>query len=256
MDSVVQGGQQTPDWDSVQGKGAPRRWWPLALSLVMPGLGEATTGYTRGYFLMAADVASLGAAYHYDQAGDEEEAKYIAFADQYWSEELWAEALRTVDTAPWFGTNYQNPEDVPLFVPKDEDPREYYENLGKWDIFWYGWADSRTPIEVQPGWDWENPPVEFMTPLRDQYINMRNASNDDYKWRDRFLSLSLLMRVFSVVEVAYLEGFIGGKYNNDYEGPGIGGKVARLGDEDGARLNWFVDASRPTESRLGLQLRY
>ncbi len=256
MDAVLQQDEESlPDWESAQASGAPRRWWPLLLSAALPGLGEATTGYTRGYFLIAADLASLGLAYSENEKGDEKEEDYLAFADAHWSEELWEEALRTTDTSPWFGTNYQSKEEVPLYVSKEEDEREYYENLGKWDIFWYGWSDSRTDIGADPYWDWNSPPENFMTPLRDQYLDMRTESNDAYESRDRYLAVSLLLRVFSVLEVAYLEGFIGGKYNNGYEGPGVGGTLTQS-DLDGRRLNWFVDASNPKQSRLGLQLRY
>ncbi len=254
---VAEGEEVTPDWETSGAAGAPRRWWPLVMSAVLPGLGEAVTGHMRGYFLMAADVASIGASVHYDQVGDDREDEYIAFADAHWSEDRWEEALRTEDQAEWFGTDYQSKDEVPLYVSREEDAREYYENLGKWDIFWYGWEDSKPRSITDPvDWDWAHPPAEFMTPLRDQYLDMRTASNDAYDKSNTFRSISLILRVFSVVQVAYLEGFVGGRYKSDYEGPGVGGSLAHLEESHGAQVNWFVDAGSIRQARLGLQVRY
>ena len=139
-----------------------------------------------------------------------------------------------------------------------DDPREYYENLGKWDVFWYGWEDSKPRGIGNPDitWDWDHPPEDFMTPLRDQYLNMRVESNDDYSKRDTLHSVSLILRVLSVVQVAYLEGFIGGHGKNSYEGPGVGGSVADLEQSYGAQVHWFVDAANIQNARVGLQVRY
>ena len=247
-----------PDWDAVQARQAPRRWWPLAMSAVLPGLGEAVTGHVRGYVFMAADLAAIGGSIYYDQQGDDKQKEYIAFADAHWSQDDWTDAIENYDQAPWFGTDYQSIEEVPLWVRKEDDPREYYENLGKWDIFWYGWEDSkpRSIGDTDITWDWMHPPENFMTPLRDQYLNMRTESNDDYSKRDTLHSVSLILRVLSVVQVAYLEGFIGGRYKSDYEGPGVGGSLAHLEESHGAQVNWFVDAGNIQNARLGLQVRY
>jgi len=256
---LAQGEEPVPDWEDSHAHGAPKRWWSLALSAAVPGLGEAVTGHKRGYLFMAADAASIFGAVHYNKKGDDKETEYIAFADAHWSETQWEEALRTVDTSPWFGTDYRDKskEDVPLYVSKEQDAREYYENLGKWDIFWYGWEDSK-PGSLGDGitWDWTNPPPDFITPLRNQYLDMRTASNDAYGNRDKFVTASLLLRLVSVLQVAYLEGFIGGHYSNDYDGPGVGGSLAHLQKSHGAQVNWFVDAQNIENTRLGLQVRY
>ncbi len=261
VDEILAGQEEAiPDWDAAGVKTAPRRLGPLVLSAIWPGLGEAVTGHVRGYFLMAADAASIGASIHYDQKGDDRKEEYIAFADAHWSEDEWKLAIETEDQSPWFGTDYQAADEVPLYVSKQEDAREYYENLGKWDIFWYGWEDSKPRSIQDPDitWDWTHPPAEFMTPLRNQYLDMRVASNDAYDTRNTFRSISLILRVFSVLQVAYLEGFIGGRYHtrSAYEGPGVGGALADLEKSHGARVNWFVDAGSIRQARVGLQVRY
>jgi hypothetical protein len=251
--------EAVPAWDDGSA-GAPRRWWPLLLSAAVPGLGEAVTGYKRGYALIAVDAASWYGVYHYQNEGDDKEEEYLAFADAHWSLDRWRSAIEgdEVDESQWFGTNYATIEDVPLYVTREEDEREYYENLGKWDIFWYGWEDSRPTSIIDPEvpWDWNNPPQEFLTPLRDQYLDLRKDSNDAYETRDRLLTLNLLTRVLSVLQVAYLEGFIGGRYDNDYEGPGLGASLARVGGEEGALVSFFATPRGLHETRLGLQVRY
>ena len=103
-----------------------------------------------------------------------------------------------------------------LWVSKEDDRREYYENLGKWDQFVFGWDDFRRPDDPPPGIAYD--PTNTISDLRQpwtsrnraEYRLMRDASNDAYKTRDRYLYLNIGLRVFSVLQVAYLQGLLGG----------------------------------------------
>ena len=112
--------------------------------------------------------------------------------------------------------------------------RTLRENAGKWNEFAWGWREY-----WDPDWNFENnfdrigrdyylpqpglPDTWFygdnatMTPLRKQYIEIREESNSAFETRDTLLSAALLLRVVSVLQVVYLEGFIGRRYDSPDE---------------------------------------
>jgi hypothetical protein len=247
LDAALQDGEPeiTASVDGLNGPGAPRRWWPVVLSAVIPGVGELSTGhFVRGGILVAADAGMLyGAKKNHDQ-GNDIEAEYKAFADEHYSEEEGTLALARGDLEDYFGGAYPpgtTPDDVALYVTKEEDEREWYENIGKWDVFAWGWREY-----WQDSYDPSNPydPSNiFMTPLREQYVAMRGKSNDAFDREDRFLVGALLLRVFSMLQMAYLEGFIGGRYSETSPSAGSAPRSALVVEPRGleeARLGWRV----------------
>jgi len=210
---------------------APRRWWPIALSAIMPGLGEVSTGNNRGIPMIAVDAAIWWGVYSKQQDGEDREEEFEAFALEHWSEQKWTEALANgdlVDFFPEYGAG-TTPSDVPLYVPREVDEREWFENAGKWDEFAWGWReywdDTWNAVHNADflGADFYAPQAGLsdtwffadnasMTPLRKQYIEMRDQSNSAFEQRDTLLSAALLLRVFSVLQMVYLEGFVGRRY--------------------------------------------
>ncbi len=68
---------------------APRRWWPIALSAVLPGLGEITTGNKRGIPMIAVDTAIWWGVYSKHQDGEDREKEFEEFALKHWDEAKW-----------------------------------------------------------------------------------------------------------------------------------------------------------------------
>jgi hypothetical protein len=223
---------------------APRRWWPILASAVVPGLGELSTGYMRGIPMIAVDAAIWTGVVINQNEGNDKEKEFEAFADQHWSEEKWREAVEQAEGSGYppndnFGAWYpqyrgKSADEIPLYVSREEDEREWYENAGKWNEFAWGWREY-----WDPDWNFENnfdrigrdyylpqpglPDTWFygdnatMTPLRKQYIEIREESNSAFETRDTLLSAALLLRVVSVLQVVYLEGFIGRRYDSPDE---------------------------------------
>jgi hypothetical protein len=239
---------------------APHRWWPIAASAVLPGLGEAITGHKRGYAFIAVDAASWFAVKHYSDKGKNIEDDYKQFADAHWSEFWWESALNSGELHNYFGGVYgqgTTKEQVPLYVSKEKDAREWYENLGKWDVFYWGWDDGYYRFGGAP-LDTANP--DFSTPNRTTYVNMRGDSNHAFSNRDKFLTLNVITRVLSVLDVAYLEGFIGGHYKNkapsEATGGSAGAALATGAGSGGPQVSLVLDPRGLTETRLGVRLTY
>jgi hypothetical protein len=215
---------------------------PVLASLVLPGAGEAMLGHKRGFVMMALDIFAWTRVAKYHGDGNDLRDEYYAFADAHYRDGLLAQAYidgsadieRGGMGAIYFPT-YPSISDsseselervLPLYVTKEEDRREYYENLGKWDQFVFGWDDFMSPqsyaglpgnedytptgnakIDLEQPWVSEN---------REAYRLMRDASNDAFKTRDRWLYVNIGLRIFSVLQTAYFDGLLGG--NGDGNG--------------------------------------
>ena len=202
---------------------------PMLMSLILPGLGEAVTGHTRGYFMMALDLAVMYGAVTNRQKGDDTRDDYYVFADAHWDENKLDGAFDDDYTDFYiagYGREYfpnvTRKEDLPLWVSREEDEREYYENLGKWDQFVFGWDDFRRADDPPDGIDYTaNPPnlndlrQPWTSYNREAYRSMRQESNSYYEKSDRFLYVNMALRVFSVLQVAFLEGLLGGGSDNE-----------------------------------------
>lgn len=233
---------------------APRRLWALLASAAIPGLGETLTGrWLRGSALIAADAVVWSVRIDKNSEGEDLEAEYKDFADLHWNEEEWSNAVGG-DPDSGIDENFDlwrervgavdatSIDDLALYVSREEDEREWYENAGKWDVFAWGWREfwdaewnrsieynaivtrngvyAPTPYvpplgegESDPRDRWFDRSDALRTPLRDEYVGIRNASNDAFETRDQMNTILLLTRVFSVLQMAYLEGFVGGRYD-------------------------------------------
>ncbi len=185
----------------------------MILSAIMPGLGEATMGYRRGYAMMALDIASWIGVKHYHSLGGDKKAEYFAYADEHWSEDRLAAAFGG-DENDFVGTfYYKDVHDytgLSLWVSAEDDRREYYENLGKWDQFVFGWDDFSDPrnfADMGPEYtsaDLKDDPR--ISEHRIAYRAMRKDANNQFDNRDRLVYMNMFTRIFSMFQVAYLSG--------------------------------------------------
>lgn len=215
----------------------------ILASAILPGSGEALMGYKRGYLMMAMDIFAWTQVSKYHSDGEDLRDEYYAYADEHYTDErlvlgYTANPPSTSDEFERFGEgetyfdfdfgeggieNVEDLENLPLYVTEEDDRREYYENLGKWDQFIFGWDDYIRASEDQPEYDYE--PTGTISDLRQPWVSknretyreMRIASNDAFKSRDRWMYVNIGMRVFSVLQVAYLQGLLGGGEANQLE---------------------------------------
>ncbi len=203
--------------------------WPVLFSLILPGAGEASMGYTRGYFMMAADIFAWTQVAKYHGDGGDLKDEYIAYADRHYTDERLVEGYnpgstdieRSGEGAIYFPSvgpinNVDGLSALPLYVSKEDDFREYYENLGKWDQFIFGWDDYTRASIPYAEYDYEPTLTRadlqhpWVSKHRDIYREMRDESNDAYKTRDQWLYMNIGLRVFSVIQSAYLAGILSG----------------------------------------------
>ena len=193
--------EESPAPAPASRSGVGRYALPMALSALVPGSGEIVSGHLwNGLPLLAADVATWIGYFHYEDQGDEWKEKYEAFADSYWNEARWQQNLEAASTQspnPW--DSYWDPaapyncDCSPPYIPRAEDEREYYENLGKYNHFYPGWDDWTT------SYDPESPAAH-----RRQFVDMRIESNDAYDNADTLLGVAAATRIVSVIQSFWL----------------------------------------------------
>lgn len=214
---------------------------PMLMSAVLPGAGQVYLGLTQdrtsalfwGAGFMAADLFSWTRVAHYSDLGDQKKDEYYAYADEHWSERRLEAAYNSgyppggpYDYVANLGNEYfaftdetgspiGDYTEIPLWVSAAADRREYYENLGKWDQFIFGWDDFTDPRDIVGGGYTGDPQSVWLddprvSANREYYRSLRRESNSAYDDRDRFIYLSIGLRVVSVLHVAYLEGLLFG----------------------------------------------
>jgi hypothetical protein len=201
--------------DQESGSGG-KRYLPVLLSTLMPGVGEIYLGYRwRGAALVTLEVAAWAGYFYYRNEGLDSREAYESFADQYWNYQKWIGDHKdggqgyTLEELEEAGRNKAGSQDWPGYIPwvsKEEDKQHYYENIGKYDWFISGWQD------YDPNFTDPNTDSGFMedTALRDEYRSMRKESNDQLDNSNKFVYLSIGVRVFSIVETLILVRSDGG----------------------------------------------
>jgi len=223
----------------------------MLASAVLPGTGEVLLGHKHGFILMAADILAWTQVSKYNSDGNDMRDAYYAFADEHYSDHYLAMAYRLsadnsedgyhdrfgeAGRAGYYLTDFPNissltgpgysqeqleealENTLPLYVTKDEDRRKYYENLGKWDQFVFGWDDYLKASDPQNWPDGQSPTYQisdlrqpWVSKNREIYRTMREDANAAFEKRDRWLYVNIGLRVFSVLETAWLGGLFGGE---------------------------------------------
>jgi hypothetical protein len=177
-------------------------------SAVLPGIGElyVATGSKRvAHYIRVPVFLALDAwfwyAYrdNYDK-GKEVKAEYERFGDAHWSEERfllqhpYCDGIGGCDS--WQEYNEEAKGDYYYFVyiPRYLDHEEYYENMGKYDAFAFGWDD----------WNGDYDNFEPWTPNRTRYWAMRTESDDYLITADRYVMALIINRVVSMLDAGWL----------------------------------------------------
>jgi len=175
-------------------------------SAILPGLGELylylqsrdNAILARVPVFMAFEGYNWYAYKDNNDKGRDLKDQYVAFADVHWSEERFLQQHPCCsgygECPDWeFYNDECNGEfDYFPYIPLHLDFEEYYENLGKYDAFVYGWDD----------WDEMDP--TYWTPNRTYYWSLRQDSNKHLSRADDHVMLLIINRVLSMIDAGWL----------------------------------------------------
>ncbi len=185
-------------------------------SAILPGLGELYL-YTQSREKAILARVPLFLAFegynwyaykdNHDKGRDLKD-QYVVFADLHWSEERFLEQHPCCYggfCTDWefYNEHCNDGPDYFPYIPRYLDFEEYYENIGKYDAFVYGWDD----------WDSVNP--EYWTPNRTYYWSLRQDSNKHLARADDHIMLLIVNRVLSMIDAGWLAYRMGRGESNE-----------------------------------------
>jgi hypothetical protein len=188
-----------------------------ALSLILPGAGEV---YAGSYLLAGLFAALEGAGWYYsidaNRRGDDATTIYQHYADQNWSVVKYAQWLNEnaknypggdkavhIDINPdeslphWQRVNWEQMHTTEMAVPQfshrlpDYGDQQYYELIGKYNQYSYGWNDK---LEG----DYWNPSTNFL-----YYSGLRGDANRYYDRSSAIINLLILNHFLSAIDAAW-----------------------------------------------------
>jgi len=152
------------------------------LSLAIPGLGEFYSKSTyKPFIFFGADILMWSGHIAYHSKGKDGEKKYRAYADLHWFRDPFNTWWNTLDSATQAGYSHR--------LPPTND-YEYYENIGKYDQFVWGWDDFAAGDPV-------------LTPHREHYLELRKKANDKFDTARAFLVVAMVNHVVSAIDASF-----------------------------------------------------
>ncbi len=181
------------------------------LSFVVPGLGQVYNGSHIGKVaaFAGAEVGLILGAKKYNNDANNLVKKFESFARANWNEQDYWNYLSkvygdTTDANDDLGGNHGH------HLPSTET-QQYFEMIGKYDQFSYGWARSEDttvgPNDLLP-WDTAANTAQYEyafgnrypSPKRLFYNTMRADANTNFDNRDRMIIFTIVNHVVSAVD--------------------------------------------------------
>lgn len=191
----------------------------MIASAILPGMGElyvATGSKKVSHYLRVPVFVALDAFFWYSyrdnyDKGKEVKAEYEMFGDEHWSEERfllqhpYCDGIGGCDTWEQYNAEAKGDYYYFVYIPRDLDHEEYYENMGKYDAFAFGWDD----------WNGDYDNVVAWTPNRTTYWEMRTESDDYLLTADRYVMALIINRIVSMLDAGWLAyRYNKGEYND------------------------------------------
>lgn len=171
-------------------------------SLFLPGAGQLYVGSkTKAAVFFGVEVLAWTGKFLYDAKGDDKTDEFNRFADAYWSKENYDDFLEMNygvsddDSAYW----YREPDSGLAFghhLP-DTKTQQYYEMIGKYDQFVFGWADV-SPLTAEDTIIYKH----TVSQMRLTYEDMRYDANNMYDRATAALIVVMINHVISAGEAA------------------------------------------------------
>ncbi len=156
-------------------------------SFVVPGAGQIYTGSKiKAVLFLGVEALGWTGYFTYQGRGDDKTGLFEDYADTYWSDQRYDDFLGTIDTSTVHFTHH---------LP-ETNTQQYYEMIGKYDQFVYGWDDT----EPQPP-DYENIGIAYSA-HRLHYEDMRHDANNQYDRATKSLILVMFNHLVSGFEAA------------------------------------------------------
>jgi|GEM_PF-1545819 len=183
----------------------------MIASAILPGMGElyCYTAQRDNWTLarvpafMALDGYMWYGYFHNHGIGKDYKHDYEVYADAHWNLDRFltnhpcCASIGGCDTWQYYNEHCQGQYNFFVYTPKESSTEEYYENIGKYNAFAFGWDDAKPYLGDASNY-------QYWTPHRQYYWSLRKDS-DRYLLRgDNFLMALLVNRVVSILDTGWL----------------------------------------------------
>lgn len=178
------------------------------LSAAVPGLGQYYYGSRmKPFVFLGTEVAAWVFYSKWHSQGNTATDEFNAFADLYWSEVDYVDYLHAAYGDSIVTDHDVTEKEVSHHLPTSKT-QQYYEMIGKYDQFSWGWDDAF--VEDSLGAIFTDPwlPVnsDANTPSskhRDTYEDMRHDANSRFDKADKMIMVSMANRLISAFEAFF-----------------------------------------------------
>jgi len=159
-------------------------------SLILPGAGEIYTGSKLKAALFFGVEAFSWYSYITSYSdGQDLEDLFKNYASDYWDPSSYRAWLVEVKGVPSDTLEWMEDSTFTHHLP-DFMTQQYYEMIGKYDQFLFGWSDT----DYDTG--------DSTSALREEYLSMRNESNSKFDKARNFAIISIANRIISAFDAS------------------------------------------------------
>jgi hypothetical protein len=216
-------------------KKSPRR--AFLQSFLIPGWGQWYNGSRiKPFIFLGLEAAGWYGVTHFHSTGQDREDEYRVYADQHWDSTRYFSGLRRVFyPTDQFGPGYDfRLLDTRIYTYIDDTSGlhnqtfshhayfkdtlgtvnvptdEYYENVGKYSQFNFGWDDYRQTVDSILPHDIDSLPTgptdtarfNLVSPNRHHFLKMRDDANKEFKRASTILVATIANHLLSAFEAA------------------------------------------------------
>ncbi|MCX5752530.1 MAG: hypothetical protein NTW97_02655 [Candidatus Krumholzibacteria bacterium] len=199
-----------------RGSGAGASWSrrntavAILASAILPGMGELYCYRTsrdpwtmaRVPVFLAAEGFLWSSYFDNKNTGKYFKRKYEAFADAHWSlakflqDHPWCKGIGGCASWEVYNNGAKNDYNYFFYTPREADREEYYENIGKYNAFVFGWDDCTRSVD--------DTLFTYWTGRRTEYVSIRNESDRYLLRADQRLMGLIVSRVVSMLDTGWL----------------------------------------------------
>lgn len=159
-------------------------------SLIMPGAGEIYTGSKlKAAFFFGVEAFSWYSYITSYSDGQDLEDIFVDYATEHWDPSAYRAWLVEVKGVPSDTLDWAEDESFTHHLP-DFMTQQYYEMIGKYDQFLFGWSDT----------DYDT--NDSTSALREEYLSMRDESNSKFDKARNFAIIAIANRIISAFDAS------------------------------------------------------
>lgn len=204
---------------SIQGGGAGVKSVKKSVlfSAIVPGSGQIyTNSYIKGILFLGVEIAAIVLNRDYDNKANDFEDVFETLADAQWDEDSywnWIAQISNLDRTNKSALRDFERLTFSHFLPNVVN-QQYYENVGKYDQFVYGWQDFRDLLGTRiftfqdyQNKEFDSQDLTTISPTRNNYVKIRKNSNDNFKKATTMTTIIMLNHLFSAIDAGLTTKF-------------------------------------------------